>query len=394
MVDPRIAGLLAPSSRFNAGLRALAELSSQLVARGAPRLTPTPPPMNLGRVMQAYDQSIQNDLQRGLTMRQFERSEEEYARKQQQRENLLNLVADVEVPVTVQEPVTGETTTVMQTQPSALMRTLPAAMRPIFRGLVESDQAPAAFASLFAAGLKDDTPSSIKTLNHINSALARLPANSPQRATLEAMKTKLLTPAGTNVSVSTGKSAGDLILKGLDDSRQAGSIAASTLSEMNELEGLYNRGVKTGFGQELFTTINKALKAAGLSDVDVSDEEQFLAITTQAAISNVKKLGVNPTDRDLDMVFRAGPQLMNTREGNLKLIAAAKEKARRVIARTRFLNKFALENEQLINTNPTKFYLMQGNALLDFDKKQGFGNFKYTPPAASSPASNVPSMFR
>jgi hypothetical protein len=131
-----------------------------------------------------------------------------------------------------------------------------------------------------------------------------------------------------------------------------------------------------------------------LSDVDVSNEEQFLAITTQAAISNVKKLGQNPTDRDLDMIFQAGPQLMNTREGNLKLIAAAKEKARRVIARTKFLNQFALENEELINTNPTRFYLMQGNSLLDFDKRQGFGNFKFTPPAGKSTGVSVPSIYK
>ena len=154
MVDPRIAGLLSPSSRFDAGLRALAELSSQLVARGAPRLTPTPPPMNLGRVMQAYDQSIQNDLQRGLAMRQFERSEEEYARKQQERDAISNMLADVEVPVTVGEPVTGETTTVMQTQPSPLMQTLPAALRPLFRGLVKSGQGPQVASALFASAIK------------------------------------------------------------------------------------------------------------------------------------------------------------------------------------------------------------------------------------------------
>ena len=154
MVDPRIAGLLSPSSRFDAGLRALAELSSQLVARGAPRLTPTPPPMNLGRVMQAYDQSIQNDLQRGLAMRQFERSEEEYARKQQERAAISNMLADVEVPVTVGEPVTGETTTVMQTQPSPLMQTLPAALRPLFRGLVKSGQGPQVASALFASAIK------------------------------------------------------------------------------------------------------------------------------------------------------------------------------------------------------------------------------------------------
>lgn len=389
MVDPRLAGLLSPSSRFDAGLRALAELSSQLVARGAPRTTPTPPPMNLGRVMQAYDQSIQNDLQRGLALRQFQRSEEDYARKQQARDAFLNELQ----PQTVQTMDEDMAPMTVQ-QPSALMQSIPAAMRPIFRGLVLGDKGAEAFGAVLGAGLKDRTPTSIKTLNYIDSALARLPEGSPQRATLQAMKTKLLTPAGTNVSVSTGKSAGDLILKGLDESRKAGGIAASTLSEMNELESLYDKGVKTGFGQELFTTINKALRAAGLSDVDVSNEEQFLAITTQAAISNVKKLGQNPTDRDLDMIFQAGPQLMNTREGNLKLIAAAKEKARRVIARTKFLNQFALENEELINTNPTRFYLKQGNALLDFDKRQGFGNFKFTPPAGKSTGSSVPSIYR
>lgn len=382
-------GLLSPTSRSDAAFMGLANLGAQLMNRGAPRLTPTPPPIDLNSVMQTYQNAIQGDLQRGLALRQFQRSEEEYARKQQARDAFLKELQ----PQTVQTMDEDMAPMTVQ-QPSALMQSIPAAMRPIFRGLVLGDKGAEAFGAVLGAGLKDRTPTSIKTLNYIDSALAGLPKGSPQRATLEAMRTKILTPSGTNVSVSTGKGAADLILKGLDQSREAGGIAASTLSEMNELEGLYNKGVKTGFGQELFTTINKALRAAGLSDVDVSNEEQFLAITTQAAISNVKKLGVNPTDRDLDMVFRAGPQLMNSREGNLKLIAAAKEKARRVIARTKFLNEFALKNEKLINTNPTRFYLMQGNALLDFDKRQGFGNFKYTPPAASSPASNVPGMFR
>jgi len=149
MVDPRLAGLLSPSSRFDAGLRALAELSSQLVARGAPRTTPTPPPMNLGRVMQAYDQSIQNDLQRGLALRQFQRSEEDYARKQQERENLLKMIE----PQTVQTMDEDMAPMTVQ-QPSALMQSIPAAMRPIFRGLVRSGQAPEALGSYFAAMMK------------------------------------------------------------------------------------------------------------------------------------------------------------------------------------------------------------------------------------------------
>lgn len=144
MVDPRIAGLLSPSSNFDAGLRALAELSSQLVARGAPRLTPTPPPMNLGRVMQAYDQSIQNDLQRGLTMRQFERSEEKYKREQQEQELLKAAFAPVMEPVTIKGPPADIDGAEMDTQrtvnmlmPSPLLRELPANLRQKMTALAE-----------------------------------------------------------------------------------------------------------------------------------------------------------------------------------------------------------------------------------------------------------------
>lgn len=383
------AGLLSPRSRADAGFAALAALSSQLLNRGAPRLTPTPPPIDLNAVMGAYNQTLQNDLQRGLALRQFQRSEEEYARKQKERENLLKMIE----PQTVQT-MDDDMAPMTEQQPSALMQSLPAAMRPIFRGLVTGGQAPAAFASLFAAGLKDNTPSSIKTLNYINSALAGLPANSPQRATLEAMRTKLLTPAGTNIEVNTQKGAGGQVIDSMKDLRESTNTARGILQQMNELESLINQGAKTGFGQEAITEVNKFLRAFGLSDSDVSNEEQFRAITTESAISNVKRLGSQPTDKDLDMVFQAGPQLSNTREGNLKLIAAAKEKARRTIARNNFLNEYARANIDKIKNDPLLFLVERDNLIAQFDKRQGFGNFKYTPPAASSPASNVPGMFR
>ena len=136
MIDPRIASLLSPKAYFNAGLRALGELSSQLVNRGAPRLSPTPPPMNLGRVMDAYNSTIQNDLQRGLALRQLERDDKAYEREQGYIENLDNMLKDV--PLTVGEPATGQT--VMQTQPSALAKSLGSAL-PLAREMVRGGQA-------------------------------------------------------------------------------------------------------------------------------------------------------------------------------------------------------------------------------------------------------------
>ena len=147
-------GLLSPTSRSDAAFMGLANLGAQLMNRGAPRLSPTPPPIDLNSVMQTYQNAIQGDLQRGLALRQFQRSEEEYARKQQERDAISNMLADVQVPVTVGEPVTGETTTVMQTQPSPLMQTLPAALRPLFRGLVKSGQGPQVASALFASAIK------------------------------------------------------------------------------------------------------------------------------------------------------------------------------------------------------------------------------------------------
>lgn len=381
------AGLLSPKSRSDAGWSALANLSSQLINRGAPRYSPTPPPMDLGAVMGAYNKSMQNDLQRGLAMHQFKRSEDEYARKEMQRDSFANMLKPQTVETMDQDmaPMTVQ-------QPSALMQSIPATMRPIFRGLVEGGKAPEAFASLFAAGIKDNTPPSIKTLNYIDTALGNLPANSPQRATLQNLKTKLLTPPGTNVSVSTAKGAGEQVLDSVKNIQATSGNAMGILEQMTQLESLINQGAKTGFGQQTITQANKLLRALGISNANVSTEEQFLAITTEAAISNVKKLGVNPTDKDLEMVFQAGPQLATSREGNLALIAAAKEKARRTIARADFLNNYALENIDQINKDPLRFLLQKNQLLLNFDKQQKFGSFKFTAPSTSPTA--VPSIFQ
>ena len=130
------AGLLSPKSRSDAGWSALAQLSSQLLNRGAPRLSPTPPPMDLGAVMGAYNKSMQNDLQRGLALRQLERDDKAYEREQGYIENLDNMLKDV--PLTVGEPATGQT--VMQTQPSALAKSLGSAL-PLAREMVRGGQA-------------------------------------------------------------------------------------------------------------------------------------------------------------------------------------------------------------------------------------------------------------
>ena len=142
-------GLLSPTSRSDAAFMGLANLGAQLMNRGAPRLSPTPPPIELNSVMQTYQNAIQGDLRRGLALRQFQRSEEEYARKQQARDAFLNELQ----PQTVQTMDEDMAPMTVQ-QPSALMQSIPAAMRPLFRGLVKSGQGPQVASSLFASAIK------------------------------------------------------------------------------------------------------------------------------------------------------------------------------------------------------------------------------------------------
>lgn len=127
------AGLLSPKSRSDAGWSALAQLSSQLLNRGAPRLSPTPPPMDLGAVMGAYNKSMQNDLQRGMALHQFKRSEDEYARKQAEGEAIKAAFAPRMEP-TLQTSTTVDRdgadidtqSMVNMMMPSPLVRELPA----------------------------------------------------------------------------------------------------------------------------------------------------------------------------------------------------------------------------------------------------------------------------
>ena len=129
-------GLLSPTSRSDAAWMGLANLGGQLMNRGAPRLSPTPPPIDLNSVMQTYQNAMQGDLQRGLALRQFERSEEKYKREQQEREALKAAFAPVMEPVTLKSTTVDEDGAEMNTQrtvnmmmPAPLLRELPANLR-------------------------------------------------------------------------------------------------------------------------------------------------------------------------------------------------------------------------------------------------------------------------
>jgi len=64
-------GLLNPGDRKDAALMGLLQLGGQLANRGAPRLSPTPPPIDLGAAMKTYQQGMSNAMQRNMMTRKL-----------------------------------------------------------------------------------------------------------------------------------------------------------------------------------------------------------------------------------------------------------------------------------------------------------------------------------
>ena len=326
MVDPRLAGLLSPSSNFDAGLRALAELSSQLVARGAPRLTPTPPPMNLGRVMQACDQSIQNDLQRGLALRQFERSEEDYARKQEERDAISKMLAPVMRPVT-ENVLTDvdqdgadiiEQRTTMQQTPSALMQTLPPALRPAVAALDKAGQGPAAISAILAAAVKPQTGSSLMKEAQL------LYPNDPaaQKAFIETSRSRA--PLSIEMKNNPANIVATVAGKGFDAAMEQVGTAGQKLFQLNEMQNLINSGVPTGKVADATHGVRKILSDFGYDDPNVPIQTAIRSLGRELALSKHGP-GMGPmTNEDFVIYQSIVPKMGNTVGGNNLLIKRLK----------------------------------------------------------------------
>ena len=65
-------GLLSPQDRQSAALNGLLVLGSQLANRGAPRLNPTPPPIDLSKAMNVYQTGMRNAMAQNMAVRKLE----------------------------------------------------------------------------------------------------------------------------------------------------------------------------------------------------------------------------------------------------------------------------------------------------------------------------------
>jgi len=119
--------------------------------------------------------------------------------------------------------------------------------------------------------------------------------------------------------------------------------AQSSNINLSNLENIIDQGLQTGFGAELGLSLNRigqAIVGPDFKAGDIAGAESFAAGATQLILPEVKKLGVNPTDKDLDFVVKGSPELSKSVEGNKLMLKALKISNARAIDAHNFDNAF------------------------------------------------------
>jgi hypothetical protein len=119
--------------------------------------------------------------------------------------------------------------------------------------------------------------------------------------------------------------------------------AQSSNINLSNLENIIDQGLETGFGAELGLSLNRigqAIVGPDFKAGDIAGAESFAAGATQLILPEVKKLGVNPTDKDLDFVVKGSPELSKSVEGNKLMLKALKLSNARAIDAHNFDNAF------------------------------------------------------
>lgn len=96
--------------------------------------------------------------------------------------------------------------------------------------------------------------------------------------------------------------------------------AAEQLKRLSDMKTLLEQGTRTGGGQELITGLQNLGFNLGLTDADPTMEQVFSGLATGFILPLAKTLGVNPTDRDMELIGTAAADLSKTPLGNMIII--------------------------------------------------------------------------
>jgi hypothetical protein len=172
-----------------------------------------------------------------------------------------------------------------------------------------------------------------------------------------ARQEKLKRAGATNVVTNvSNKEFASNVIKDLEGSLNAGMDAQSTLPTYRTMRQLIDEGVKTGAGAETAKTISKAgqLLVPGFNVDATSKLEAFDSLSKNVIIPQVKKLGANPTNTDLQFIVDSAPSIGKTPEGNKLLLNALEIGAQRDAELANWTADWQLKNANLIETSPSQ----------------------------------------
>jgi len=154
----------------------------------------------------------------------------------------------------------------------------------------------------------------------------------------------------TNVSAvanSTNKDFASGIEKNFVDVYNKGNEGRKTKGTVLQMRTLLNSGdVRTGFGSDAALSLSRIGQAFN-PNFDLSRTaatEQYDSFSTKIVLPQVKQLGVNPTNTDLEFIVRGSAGISKSKLGNEALLDALELGADRDIAVSNFTNQWHIAN--------------------------------------------------
>jgi len=141
--------------------------------------------------------------------------------------------------------------------------------------------------------------------------------------------------------------------KTYNENSQTAYSQQNALQHMLDL--VLSPGFKAGTGQETLTQIQGLGYRLGITDEAPTREQVFQALSREIIIPLVKQLGVNPTDKDFEIIESASAGLSQTIEGNLILLQARKIGAERSIMIEDAYQQFTANNFKMKASQPLRF---------------------------------------
>jgi hypothetical protein len=155
--------------------------------------------------------------------------------------------------------------------------------------------------------------------------------------------------SGSGVTINTGdKKGGEATVSTITDLAKTATSARQTLARVDQMTGLLDSGVATGFGQETITGLKRVGQFFNpdYKVKEIAGAEAFVGNANAMIGPLVKQLGSNPTDKDLMFFVTASPTLGKSVEGNKLLLKGIKLSNARDIALSNAAQEFLQRPEK------------------------------------------------